>query len=183
MKELSLNVLDITNNSVKAGASEIRIAVSESASRDTVSIEISDNGCGMEAALLESVTDPFVTTRTTRKVGLGIPLLRQTAIDTDGHFDISSELGRGTRIYADFKMSHLDRPPIGDMPSTIVSLISASPDIRFVYTHSTDVGSFTLDTRAVAAELEDIPINEPEILIWLTDYIKENLKDIDGGTI
>ncbi|MBP3481302.1 MAG: ATP-binding protein [Clostridia bacterium] len=183
MKELSLNILDIAHNSVKAKASEIIISVEESLKRNIVAIDIKDNGCGMDKDFLSAVTDPFVTTRTTRKVGLGIPLLRQQALDTDGHFDISSQPGRGTEVYADFKLSHLDRPPVGDIASTVVSLISANPSIRYVYTHLTDFGSFTLDTDEVKEQLGDIPLNEPEILIWLTEYINENLQSIEGGKI
>lgn len=183
MKELSLNILDIAHNSVKAKAVRIDITVSESKQNDVVSINITDNGCGMDDKLLSSVTDPFVTTRTTRKVGLGIPLLRQQALDTDGHFEISSKPGVGTSVCADFRMSHLDRPPIGDIASTVVSLISASPDIRYVYTHKTDSGSFVLDTDEVKEQLGDISLSETEILIWLTEYINENLQSIEGGKI
>lgn len=183
MKELSLNILDIAHNSVKAGASEITILVEESLKCDIVAIGIEDNGCGMDKEFLSAVTDPFVTTRTTRKVGLGIPLLRQQAIDTEGHFNITSEPGRGTAVHADFKLSHLDRPPVGDIASTVVSLISANPNIRYIYKHFTDSGSFTLDTDEVKEQLGDIPLNEPEILIWLTEYINENLQSIEGGKI
>ena len=183
MKELSLNILDIAHNSVKAKATKIIIDVSESRKDDIVSIRISDNGCGMEKDLLSAVTDPFVTTRTTRKVGLGIPLLRQQALDTDGHFEITSQPGVGTSVYADFKLLHLDRPPIGDIASTVVSLISADPDIRYIYSHKTDSGGFKLDTDEVREQLGDIPLSEPEILIWLNDYINENLQSIEGGKI
>ena len=183
MKELSLNILDIAQNSVKAKASQIDISLSESIADDIVQIAIEDNGCGMDETLLERVIDPFVTTRTTRRVGLGIPLLRQHALDTDGNFEINSQVGKGTHILARFRLSHLDREPIGDIASTIVSLISASPDIRYIYTHSTDSGKFELDTNDVKAQLDGIPLNEPEILIWLTEYINENLQSINGGRI
>lgn len=183
MKELSLNILDIAQNSVKAGASEIRITLNESVSRDTVTITVKDNGCGMDKELLSGVIDPFVTTRTTRKVGLGIPLLRQQALDTEGHFDINSEPGKGTELTADFRLTHLDRPPIGDIASTVVSLISAAPDIRFIYTHGTDKGEFSLDTNDVKEQLGDVPLSEPEVLMWLTEYVKENLQSIDGGNV
>lgn len=183
MKELSLNILDIAHNSVKAKASLIEITVTESILADTVSIQIKDNGCGMSAEFLKNVTDPFVTTRTTRKVGLGIPLLRQQALDTDGKFDISSTEGVGTTVFAQFKLTHLDRAPIGDMASTVTSLISAQPEIRYLYTHKTDKGEFVLDTDEVKAELDGIPLTEPEILVWLGDYINENLQSIEGGNL
>ncbi len=183
MKELSLNILDISQNSVKASATKIDIVLTESAKDDLITIKIIDNGSGMSPELLSSVIDPFVTTRTTRKVGLGIPLLRQLTIDTQGEFDITSRLGEGTSVFASFKLSHLDRPPIGDMPSTIVTIISSNPDIRYVYTHKTDVGEFVLDTDEIKETLDGIPISEPEILVWLGGYLTENLNNIEGGNI
>jgi hypothetical protein len=183
MKELSLNILDISQNSVKANATKIDIVVTESIKDDLVTIKIIDNGCGMSTDFLASVIDPFVTTRTTRKVGLGIPLLRQLTIDTQGEFDIKSKLGEGTSVFASFKLSHLDRPPIGDMPSTIVTIISSNPDIRYVYTHKTDIGEFVLDTDEIKETLDGIPISEPEILVWLGGYLTENLNSIEGGNI
>ncbi len=183
MKELSLNILDISQNSVKAGATRIDITVTESVQKDIVSIMIGDNGCGMSEDMLSAVIDPFVTTRTTRKVGLGIPLVRQLALDTDGSFDIKSKVGEGTVLSAEFKMSHLDRPPLGDIPSTLVTIISSAPDIRYVYSHVTDGGEFVLDTEEVKTMLDGIPIDSPEILIWLGDYLTENLNSIEGGKI
>ena len=183
MKELSLNILDITHNSIKAKASEITICVTESISKDVITIEIGDNGCGMDADFVSKITDPFVTTRTTRKVGLGIPLLRQAALDTNGSFDIKSEKGKGTLVSASFGLSHLDRAPIGDISSTVTSLIMAAPEIRFVYTHTTDDGSFTLDTDVLKAELDGISLAQPEILVWIGEYINENLQSINGGKI
>ncbi len=183
MKELSLNILDISQNSVKANASKIDIVLTESEKLDLVSITITDNGCGMSPDFLKSVTDPFVTTRTTRKVGLGIPLLRQLTIDTQGEFNINSKVGEGTSVFASFKLTHLDRPPIGDMPSTIVTLISSNPDIRYVYKHKTDVGEFVFDTDEIKETLDGIPISEPEILVWLGGYLTENLNSIKGGNI
>lgn len=183
MKELSLNILDITNNSVKASADTIEIAVTESEKDDKVSILIADNGCGMSAEFVEKVTDPFVTTRTTRKIGLGLPLLKQSAIDTDGHFEITSKPGIGTKVYADFRLTHLDRAPLGDMASTVTTLISAAPDIRYVYTHTTDTGTFIFDTDEIKKELDGIPLTEPDILMWISGYIKDNLQNINGGNI
>ncbi len=183
MKELSLNILDIAQNSVKAGAMQIEICVTESLAANLVLISIKDNGCGMSDEFVSSVIDPFVTTRTTRKVGLGIPLLRQQALDTDGSFDISSKLGVGTTVFASFRLDHLDRAPIGDIASTLISLISSNPAIRYVYTHKTDSGEFTFDTNEIKAQIDDIPIDEPEILMWLQEYLNENINSIEGGNI
>ncbi|MBQ8894057.1 MAG: sensor histidine kinase [Clostridia bacterium] len=183
MKELSLNILDITYNSIKANAEKIEISISESISANLIQIEIKDNGHGMDHELLEKVTDPFVTTRTTRKVGLGIPLFKQSAEDTDGKFSISSKIGEGTAVYASFRLDHLDRAPIGDISSTMVSLIQANDQIHFIYRHSTDSGEFVLDTDDLHAQLGDVPLSEPAVLSWIGEYIKENLEDIQGGKI
>ncbi|MBQ7936164.1 MAG: ATP-binding protein [Clostridia bacterium] len=183
MKELSLNILDITYNSIKAKATKIAITLSERISENTVRIEIKDNGCGMDEDFLSKVTDPFVTTRTTRKVGLGIPLFKQSAEDTDGSFSITSKVGEGTVVRASFRLDHLDRAPIGDMSSTIVSLIQANDQIRFIYHHETDKGSFVLDTDELHAQLGDVPLSEPAVLNWIGEYINENLEDIQGGKI
>ena len=183
MKELSLNILDITYNSIKAKAEKIEISVLESISKNLVEIEIKDNGCGMDEEFLRRVTDPFVTTRTTRKVGLGIPLFKQSAEDTDGSFNISSKVGIGTKVYASFRLDHLDRAPIGDMSSTMVSLIQANDQIRFIYRHTTDQGVFTLDTDDLHEQLGDVPLSEPAVLSWIGEYINENLDAIQGGKI
>ena len=184
MKELSLNILDITYNSIKAKADKIEITVSERESLNLVEITIRDNGCGMDEEFLNRVTDPFVTTRTTRKVGLGIPLFKQSAEDADGTFSIQSKVGEGTQVYASFRLDHLDRAPIGDMSSTLTSLIQANDQIRFIYTHTTDLGTFVLDTDELHAQLGDeIPLSEPAILNWIGEYINENLEDIQGGKI
>ena len=183
MKELSLNILDISQNSVKSNASEIKISVIESGSEDKICLTIEDNGCGMSKDFLEKVCDPFVTTRTTRKVGLGIPLLKQSAEDTNGRFEIKSQEGVGTTVYAEFQISHLDRVPIGDMASTIITLIGSNDKIRYIYSHKTDEGEFLFDTDEVKEQISDIPLSTPDILIWISEYLKENLEEIKGGKI
>ncbi len=183
MKELSLNILDITYNSIKAKASKIEITVIESQKDNRIEISIGDNGCGMSEEFLRQVTDPFITTRTTRKVGLGIPLFKQSAEDTGGTFSITSAVGEGTTVAATFGMDHLDRMPIGDMSSTIISLIQANDEIRFIYRHQTDNGEFILDTDELHAQLGDVPLSEPAVLNWIGEYINENLEDIQGGKI
>ena len=183
MKELSLNILDITNNSIKAKADTIQITVSESLKENQMLISIEDNGCGMDEDFLAVVTDPFVTTRTTRKVGLGIPLFKQSAEDAGGSFSIQSQVGVGTKIVTTYQLDHLDRPPVGDMGSTMISLIQANDQIRFIYTHKTDLGVFVLDTDELHEQLEGIPLSSPEILMWIGEYINENLNEIQGGRI
>lgn len=183
MKELSLNILDITHNSIKAKAETIEISIDEQQSENLLKITIQDDGCGMDEAFLRGVTDPFVTTRTTRKVGLGIPLFKQSAEDAGGSFSISSKVGKGTVVCATFQIDHLDRMPIGDMSSTMVSLIQANDRIRFIYTHKTDLGEFIFDTDELHVQLGEVPLSEPMVLNWIEEYINENLEDIQGGKI
>ena len=181
MRELSLNVMDVAQNSVRAQASVVRITVNESDRDDRLSIEIADNGCGMTAEQVQQVIDPFFTTRTTRKVGLGVPLFKLSAEQTGGSFDIQSSPGVGTTTTAVYVKSHVDMTPLGDINSTVKILIQCNPDIDFVFTHSTDNGSFTLDTRELREVLEDVSLDTPDVLQWIADYLEENSKSIYGG--
>ncbi|MBQ5590268.1 MAG: sensor histidine kinase [Clostridia bacterium] len=176
MKELSLNILDIAQNSLKAGASLIEILISE---KDNVlTIVINDNGCGMSRETLENVTNPFYTTRTTRKVGLGIPFFKEAAEQTGGRFEIISTqrevdpIDCGTRVTAVFHTDSIDFTPIGDIVSTVVTLVHGAPDVDFVFLHKNDKGEASIDTRQMRQVLDDIPLNSPEIL----EFIKSNLE-------
>ena len=180
MKELSLNILDIAKNSVTAGATLVEIAVTEAPDRLTISI--SDNGCGMTPEFVARVTDPFTTTRTTRKVGLGIPLLKMEAQMAGGDLSIESEVGKGTTTSAWFDPGNIDMPPLGDLNSSILTLIQGSPDIDFLFTHTVGNQSYTLDTREIREIMGDISLAEPEILGWLSDFITENETSISNPT-
>lgn len=172
MKELSLNILDIAKNSVTAGATCIEITVTEMPQR--LSITVADNGCGMTPEFVARVTDPFTTTRTTRKVGLGIPLLKMEAQMSGGDLTITSQVGEGTTVSAWFDPGNIDMPPLGDLNSSILTLIQGSPEIDFVFTHARGAGSYTLDTREIREIMGDISLAEPEILAWLGDFLQEN---------
>ncbi len=178
MRELSLNVLDIAQNSISANASLIEIEVSQNSVEKELLIGIYDNGKGMTKEQVQSVTDPFFTTRTTRKVGLGIPLFRMAAEMTGGSFEIESEVGVGTKVRATFKTDHVDFTPIGDLTSTVVILITMNLHTDFIYKRSLDSKEFTVDTRQLKEILGDVPMNEPSIVSWLTDYIKENTNQL-----
>lgn len=178
MKELSLHILDIAQNSVKANATLIQIMIEENTAADTLRITVTDNGCGMDKDLLQRVRDPFTTTRTTRKVGMGIPLLEAAAVGCDGSLEIQSQPGVGTTLCAVFGLSHIDRAPVGDMPGTMNVLVSGSPQLDFVYTHTVDGTSFTFDTREIRAELDGVPLNEPEVAAWIQAYIQEGLDSL-----
>ncbi len=178
MRELSLNVLDIAQNSVSANASLIEIELIENSKTHDLLIGIYDNGKGMTPEQVESVRDPFFTTRTTRKVGMGIPLFKFAAEMTGGKLEIESEVGAGTRVRAYFKTDHLDFTPIGDMTSTMISLITMNLHIDFLYRRQLDGREFTVDTRQLKEILGDVPLNEPSIALWITDYINENTKQL-----
>ncbi len=183
MTELSLNVLDIANNSVRAGATLIEIDVNIDTLQDSLSLRISDNGCGMTKEQLAKVEDPFYTTRTTRGVGLGIPFMKQAAVGTGGHFHMESVSEAGTTVTATFGLSHIDRMPLGDINSTIYTLIIANSQIDFMYTYGFNGKSFTLDTREVREILGDIPFTVPEVSAYIKEYLSENKQEVDGGHI
>ena len=177
MRELSLNVMDIAQNSVSARASMIGIDVMENV--DKLLIRISDNGRGMSPEQVKSVTDPFYTTRTTRDVGLGVPLFKQAAEQTGGELEIASEPGGGTVVKATFFTGHIDMTPLGDINETIVLLISCNTHIDFVYTREKDGKRFTLDTREVREILgEDVALSGPDVVAWLRDWLKENENEL-----
>ena len=176
MKELSLNILDVAKNSVRAGASLIEISLVTD-DDGILTITISDNGCGMSEEVMKSVTDPFFTTRTTRKVGLGLPLLKMAAEQTGGTLTLSSstEAGNsGTVLKAVFDTKSIDFMPVGDIISTVCILIAGSPDIDFLFTDVSPSVSVRLDTSELRAVLgEGISLAEPEIQVWISEYLKE----------
>ena len=178
MKELSLNILDVAKNSVTAGATKIDILVEETPARLTITITY--NGCGMTPEFVSQVTDPFTTTRTTRKVGMGLPLMKMEAQMSGGDLSIESKVGQGTRVTSWFDPSNIDMPPLGDLTSSITTLIQGSPNIDFVFTHRTSVGEYTLDTGEIRQIMGDIPLSEPEVIAWLTEYLHENESNIEG---
>ncbi len=182
MTEISLNILDVAENSTKAGATLVEIGVMVSHLSDTLTVTIKDNGCGMDEEQVRKVTDPFYTTRTTRKVGLGVPFFKQAAEATGGSFEITSKKGVGTYVKAVFVLSSIDRMPLGDICLTMQNLIIYHPETDFLYTYAFDSKSFVLDTREFREILgEDIPFNSPEIAAYIMDYLKENTLEVDGG--
>ena len=173
MKELSLNILDITENSVKAGATLTEISITESGNKLVISIK--DDGCGMSEDIVRSVVDPFYTTRTTRKVGMGVPLFKMAAEQTGGKLEIVSNTGEdhGTTVTAYFYKDHLDFTPLGDVISTVTTLIQGHPDTDFLFTHLIDDKEIRLDTRELRAVLEGVPLNTYDVLEWIRGYLEE----------
>lgn len=181
MRELSLNILDIAQNSIAAGASLIEIEIAESTAEKQLTITVSDNGCGMTKEQLENVLDPFFTTRTTRKVGMGIPLFKLAAEQTGGSLKIESEKGKGTTTSAVFKTDSIDFTPLGDVTSTVTILISMNTDRDFIYIRRLDGESFELSTVQLKEILEGVPLSEPEVVQWMKDYINEQTNILLGG--
>lgn len=178
MQELSMHILDIAHNSIKAGADTVEITVDEQPLKNMFEIIVKDNGCGMSEDFLKKVKDPFTTTRTTRKAGLGIPLFEAAAVQTGGHLDIESEQGVGTVLKAYFIYDSIDRAPLGDIKSTLVTLISGYDKIRFIYKHIVNEKEFIFDTAAIHDAVGEIPLNTPEILGWIGGFIEEGINEL-----
>ena len=173
MKEIALYTLDIAQNSITARARHLDIALEEGP--EAITLTIADDGTGMSPELLARVSDPFTTTRTTRKMGLGIPLLRLAAEQTGGWLRVESQLGVGTTVTAAFHACHIDCPPLGDTASTISLLAQGLPEgMELTYTRRTPKGEFRFDTAEIRAVLgPDVPLSEPEVAQWIRDYVAE----------
>ncbi len=174
MKELSLNILDIAENSVKAGAALTEILLDDT--QDTLTLTIRDDGCGMSSEIVESVVNPFYTTRTTRNVGLGIPLLKMAAEQTGGGIEITSDTSpqnHGTTVKAVFNKNHLDFTPLGDVTASVVTLIQGHPDTDFLFIHKKGESEVRLDTREIRAVLEGVPLDTYEVIKWIEGTLKE----------
>lgn len=178
MRELSLNILDIAQNSISAGASLTEILVKENTTEKTLLIGIYDNGKGMSEEQVKNVQDPFFTTRTTRKVGMGIPLFKLAAEQTGGSFKITSELGVGTRVDALFKTDSIDFTPLGDIEATVSTIVSMNEDKDFVYTRSVDEKEFVFKSADIKKILDGVPLSEPSVINWIEDYIRENTEQL-----
>ena len=180
MKEISLNILDISENSVKAGATLTEIYVDEA--DDVLTLTIKDDGCGMDENTVKSVIDPFYTTRTTRKVGMGIPLLKLACEQTGGTLSITSstdEKLHGTTVTAVFHKDHIDFTPLGDVISSVVTLVQGHPDRDFLFRHTSRAGGVELDTREIRAVLDDVPLDTYEVILWIRDNLGEQYEAIN----
>lgn len=183
MPEISLNILDVAENSVRAGAKLIEIQVIINTPKDTLQIRICDDGCGMSQEQVAKVTDPFYTTRTTRKVGLGVPFFKQAAEGTGGSFEIISAKGEGTTVNAVFGLSHIDRMPLGDINATIHTLMIFNESIAFRYRYACDDREFVLDTREMREILGEVSFKEAEVSGFIKEYLDANKAEVDSGNI
>ena len=177
MKELSLHILDIAENSVNADADKIEISVIENINNDSLSIIIKDNGKGMDADTVRRITDPFVTSRTTRKIGLGIPFLKAAAEACQGNLQIKSQPGVGTDIQVTFQRSHIDRMPLGDIQTTFLNLLIGYPHINWVFKYQVNEKIFEMDDRPIKETLDGIPLSEPSVINYLKELLSKGIHD------
>lgn len=178
MKELSLHIMDLAENGIAAKASKIVVVVNEAVTANYISITISDNGTGVSPGMLAKMLDPFVTSRTTRRVGMGLSLFKAASERCGGIFKVDSEEGKGTEVSASFEYNHIDRMPLGDMATSIIVLLAGYPEIDIDYTHMYDDMKFEFETSEIKKELGGVPINEPAVLQHLKSAIKEELNEI-----
>ncbi|HHT48070.1 MAG TPA: sensor histidine kinase [Firmicutes bacterium] len=180
MKDFSLHLLDLAQNSLRAGATLISFFLNEQVRENLLVIEIKDNGKGMTRDELRKVVDPFFTTRTTRKVGLGVSLFAAAAQRCGGKLTISSTPDLGTRLTASFQLNHWDKPPLGDMASTLITLIAGNPEVDLVYRHQRGTAEYLFDTRGIKKQLKDVPICNPTVLTFLEEEIRTGLAQIEN---
>jgi hypothetical protein len=181
MRELALHILDLGQNSLEAGAQKVRLTIQEDIGEDWLEITVSDNGRGMNETERKLALDPFFTTRSTRHVGLGLPLVEMYTRRCGGHLAIESDPGLGTTVKAAYRYSHWDRPPLGNMVETLKTIIIANPNLDFHYTHTVNGASFSISTQEITEILGDVPLSHPEVIRWLHDYLTENLAILHGG--
>jgi anti-sigma regulatory factor (Ser/Thr protein kinase) len=177
MEDISLHLLDIAENAINAGATLVQIKIEENIGENIFSVTIEDNGRGIPTERLAEVLDPFYTTRTTRKIGLGLPLLAQSARETGGDISIQSSEGKGTVVNAFFRPSHIDMRPVGNIADTLIVLITGNPHVDFVFAWRRDDREYSLDTRQIKAELDGMPITSPDVVSVIRNYLVEILAD------
>jgi len=176
--ELALHILDIAENSIRAGAKRVRILIREDENRDLFLIRITDNGRGMSPEEQQKALDPFYTTKKVRRIGMGLPLLSDAAERTGGRMILKSRPGVGTAVSAEFGHSHIDRQPMGDIVSALIAIIVGNPGIDIIYRHEVQGRAYLLDTRNIKEALEDVPLNHPDVIAFLREHITEGLRDI-----
>ncbi|MCK4645214.1 MAG: ATP-binding protein [Candidatus Aminicenantes bacterium] len=178
MEDLSLHILDIVENSVAAEADKIEIRITEDKEKDLLSVEIIDNGRGMDKETMKKVLDPFYTSKTVRRFGLGLPLLSEAAKAANGQLSIESKKGEGTKVKADFQYTHIDRKPLGDMGQTIITLVIGNPEIDLIYVHKKNSYTYSLDTRKIKAQLKEMPLNSPHGIRMIKEDLKKDTGDV-----
>lgn len=183
MRELALHLLDIAENSVSANARNIHIEVFEDYQNNRLYMSVTDDGRGMDAETVAKVADPFITSRTTRKVGLGIPLLKASAEACNGCLTIQSQLQKGTRVTATFEHGHIDRMPLGDIASTFITLLIGSPEVHWIFTYRVNQSEFVFDDQEMKATLDGVSMTEPAVLKFIRELISEGIKEVKAKAL
>lgn len=181
MKDLSMHIIDIVQNSIEAAATTINLIITEDTVKDNLTIEITDNGRGMDEQTKTKVVDPFFTTRKTRRIGLGLPLLKAAAERCDGHLVLDSFPGRGTKVTATFRHSHIDRAPLGNIIDTVINLVVANPGLNLCFRHKINGREVVFDAKELREQLEDVPLNNPAVVGWIKKYLTESYAEIGGN--
>jgi len=176
LRELSLHLLDIAENSISAGAKRIEISLIEDSVLDLLQMSVTDNGKGMSPEMVAIVTDPFTTSRTERNVGLGIPFLKAAAEACHGSFRIDSEPGQGTKVQVNFQLGHIDRMPLGDLPNTFLGLLIGTPDVHWIFRVKNDEKEFTFDDAELKKELGEDCLTEPDIIRYIRELFTEEIE-------
>ncbi len=180
MRELSLYILDIVQNSIVAQATWVEIIIEENLEKDYLRISIQDNGQGMEQEQIDKALDPFYTSRTNRRVGLGLPLYQAHALECGGDFSLTSQVDQGTTVLASFQHSHIDRVPLGDMGATMVTIIAGNKNLHLRYKHIFNGQEFLFDTEEIRGNLDGVPLDNPLVLDWIKCYLQENLSKLQN---
>ncbi len=183
MNDLSLHIIDVIQNSLSAGASIIKLTIGEKVSQNLLFIEIVDNGKGMTQEQVDSLDNPFFTSRTTRRVGMGIPLFRDSAIQSGGALVVTSQVGKGTTVTATFELDNIDCPPLGDIGNSFILMVSANPNIEFLFRYVFEENEYLFDTVEIKEVLDGLPINEPSVIRTLTSMVNTNIEElkVDGN--
>jgi hypothetical protein len=183
MRDLSLHLMDILQNSISAKSTCITVMIRTHLQDDILTVRIEDNGAGMDKELLKQVTDPFITTRTTRRIGLGIPLFKESAERAGGSLSLDSLKGKGTVLEASFRISHIDRLPLGDMADTIAGVLIAEQDVDIELVLNSDKKNFVFNSREIREKLGEVPIHHSEVIAWIREYINEGVNITFGGVL
>lgn len=178
MKELSMHILDIAQNSIRGEGQHILIHIIESMSDNLFAMTIEDDGKGIPPEVLTTIRDPFTTSRTFRRVGLGIPLLQDTCRLCEGTLNITSEIGLGTKVIATMKLEHIDRPPLGDMATTMAGFICSHEERNIHYIHERNDRKFEVSTKELKEALGDVSLSESDVYLWLRNYIQQELEEM-----
>jgi len=178
LEDLSIHILDIVENAIAAQTKKIDILIMEEPKKDRLVIEIKDDGIGMDEEVSQKAIDPFFTTRTSRRVGLGLSLMAQAAQEAGGMLRIESELGKGTKVTATFQYHHIDRKPLGSMVETMTTLLLGNPELDISYTHQKEGKSYVLKSQGLKERFKDRSLTDPEVIQWLRKHLKEGLAQI-----